>query len=338
MREIRARVSTQHGIELSNQQIQELAARRLEAILDPKTVKPSLMDELRRSAGIAPDPLPPEPEPTYSFDEDALYESSGSVVRVIRRLLNPLLNLLINPKALIQALSAQVRLNSAAAAREAEERRRRVEWNGLHFEILRRLVVDIARADLERQNLALQVESLSAKVDFNERRVRAFEQSQLQVRPAPRTPEPLIAATPTPAAPQAVAADQGSTEGADASRRRRRRRRGRRTGAGPLLGDTGGTATTGSATAATGGQPEDESGQDETSPTHTMDASSNTGESVTTPETRSESEPGQPGPAPRPVDLEPAVQAAVPEPAAPAPVEDAQPGKADESDPTIFNR
>jgi tRNA pseudouridine55 synthase len=47
MREIRTRVSERHGIELSNQQIQELAARRLEAILDPRAIKPALMDELR---------------------------------------------------------------------------------------------------------------------------------------------------------------------------------------------------------------------------------------------------------------------------------------------------
>ena len=52
MRDIRSRIAERQGIDLSSQQIQELAARRLEAILDPRTIKPSLMDELRRAAGM----------------------------------------------------------------------------------------------------------------------------------------------------------------------------------------------------------------------------------------------------------------------------------------------
>ena len=54
MREIRGRISQRSGIDLSNQQIQELAARRLEAILDPRGLKPELLDQLRRSAGERP--------------------------------------------------------------------------------------------------------------------------------------------------------------------------------------------------------------------------------------------------------------------------------------------
>ena len=39
MRDIRARIGQRHGIDLSNQQIQGLAARRLEAILDRKSTR-----------------------------------------------------------------------------------------------------------------------------------------------------------------------------------------------------------------------------------------------------------------------------------------------------------
>ena len=65
MREIRARISQRHGIDLSTQQIQELAARRLEAILDPRTVKPSLLEQLRRSAGAPVDTRPSDPSLSY---------------------------------------------------------------------------------------------------------------------------------------------------------------------------------------------------------------------------------------------------------------------------------
>ena len=51
MRDIRGRVAQVQGTDLSTQQIQDLAARRLESILDPRTIKPSLLDALRRKAG-----------------------------------------------------------------------------------------------------------------------------------------------------------------------------------------------------------------------------------------------------------------------------------------------
>jgi hypothetical protein len=64
MREIRSRISQRHGIELTTQQIQELAARRLEAILDPRTVKPSLLEQIRRSTSAPPTDAPSTPEPS----------------------------------------------------------------------------------------------------------------------------------------------------------------------------------------------------------------------------------------------------------------------------------
>src|SRR6186997_2372759 len=71
MRDIRSRIAQRQGIDLSNQQIQDLAARRLESVLDPRAIKPSLLDGLRRSAG-ASTPIPRETipnEPVYSFED-----------------------------------------------------------------------------------------------------------------------------------------------------------------------------------------------------------------------------------------------------------------------------
>src|SRR5712691_8426663 len=169
MRDIRARISQRSGIDLSNQQIQELAARRLEAILDPRALKPGLLDQLRRSAGerqTAPDP-PPSPQPI--FEEVSLYDSPSAVLRFIRRLLNPILRLLFNPTPVAHALALQGRANAEAAARAAERDRRQAEWNALHYEILQRLVTEVSRVSLEAQSQSLRVESLGAKVDFNDR-------------------------------------------------------------------------------------------------------------------------------------------------------------------------
>jgi hypothetical protein len=232
MREIRSRISERHGIDLTNQQIQELAARRLEAILDPRTIKPSLMDELRRAAGLPPDAPPAEFQAEASLQESSLYASGNGLLRAIRRLLNPLLKLLFNPASIVDALNAQAHRAKAVEARDAEQRRRQAEWNGLHFEILRRLVTDTARVEIDNQHLAHRVESLSARVDFSERRVRTLEQLVYQLRPGGRAPEPAIVAAP-PSAPreEATASEHAANESSpDGGRRRRRRRRGRRSG------------------------------------------------------------------------------------------------------------
>jgi hypothetical protein len=234
MREIRTRISQRHGIELSTQQIQELAARRLEAILDPRTIKPSLLEQIRRST-TTPVDAPPPSDPGFTFEETTLYETHRGLLRFIRRLLNPLLKLFFNPGPLITALNTQARLNQAAVQREAERDRRQAEWNALHYEILQRLVLEISRTSLETQQLSLRIEALAAKVDFAERRARNLEGTLQQSRPSSRHQEsapPMAQAPPPPreTGGSDVAPSPATPEGgtADGGRRRRRRRRGRR--------------------------------------------------------------------------------------------------------------
>jgi len=251
MRDIRSRISQRHGVELTTQQIQELAARRLEAILDPRTVKPSLLEQIRRSTSTPLDTTS-TPELTYSFEDTTIYDSSRGWVRFFRRLLNPLLKLFFNPNPLISALSTQARLNQAAAQREAERERRQAEWNALHYEILQRLVLEVSRTSLEAQQLTLRIEALSAKVDFAERRARSIEGTLHQARPSPRhesTPPPAqVAQAPRePGAPDVAAAPVGQEGGpGEGGRRRRRRRRGRRpqgvTPEGATIGAVAGSA------------------------------------------------------------------------------------------------
>ena len=254
MREIRSRVSQRHGIDLTPQQIQELAARRLEAILDPRNVNPSLFDQLRKGAAIAPDPPTQPAEGEREITEDALYEGSGAV-RFFRRLLNPLLKLLFNPAPLIAALQMQSRNNREVAARTAERERRQTEWNALHYQVLQRLVTEVSRNSLEVQALSSRVEALAARVDFNDRRVRTLEAPTPargqrthevihQPAPAPSAEHVTAESMPSPPATGAAPASQP-----DAQRRRRRRRRGRR-GSAPGVEAGGSTTATLAAPAA----------------------------------------------------------------------------------------
>jgi hypothetical protein len=236
MRDIRTRIAQRSGIELSNQQIQDLAARRLEAILDPRGLKPELLDQLRRSAGersISVDVVTPGTAQSYPFDEAVLYDSPNPLLRFIRKLLQPLLRMMFNPTPIAHALAQQSRLNAEIAAREAERDRRQAEWNALHYEILQRLALEVSRGSIDGQDLLLRVESLAAKVDFNERRVRSMEGAQVRVRPQesvqPALPAVGAASEPSGTSPQVAAAQPGTEQ----PRRRRRRRRGRR---GPGMG------------------------------------------------------------------------------------------------------
>lgn len=234
MREIRARIAQRQGVELSHQQIDDLAARRLEYILDPRAMKPEFLDTLRRSVDetVEREEKRLLAEPAYVFEDTTLYDSHRAILRVMRKLLNPLLKLFFNPNPLIRALHLQARLNVEAAERDTARDRRQAEWNALHYKILQRLVTEVSRLSLELQALSTRVESLGARVDFTDRRVRAIEGTVHQLRPAARPPEaaaPVRSPEPGPTTIEATP-ESSPPEGA---RRRRRRRRGRRGGGMP---------------------------------------------------------------------------------------------------------
>ena len=245
VREIKARIAQRHGIDLSSSQIQELAARRLDAILDPRTIKPSLLEQLRRSAGAPADIAPVEPPAAYEFEDHTIFDTHNGLLRSIRRLLQPILKLFFNPNPIAHALNAQAKINKDAAKREEARERTQAEWNALHYALVQRLVTEIARTSIDTQNLSLKVEALATRVDFYERRVRGLENTA----PASAPPAPpshhgqSMGARPSggdfPTGPGAgtgagpsAGAGAGPGASADASgdgtRRRRRRRRGRR--------------------------------------------------------------------------------------------------------------
>jgi hypothetical protein len=126
-----------------------------------------------------------------------------------------------------------------SADREATREATRRQLDQLHYELIHNLVIETTRLAIEVKNLKMSVESLTGRLEFNERRARALE-SVVVYKPSDETPEftpqegpPPSLAAPRPSTPPQAAAPEGPGQRS----RRRRRRRGRRgAGAVSLMG------------------------------------------------------------------------------------------------------
>src|SRR5918993_3505614 len=226
MRQIRSRIREKRGVDYTEEEIRELANVKLEKFLDPRGVRSDLLDQFRRSKAALPAPE------NFAFEEATLYETHRGIIRWMRRLLNPILKLFFNPNPLIQALHIQSQLNTMTVQRDAA-RRGLVQ---LQYEVLHNLVVETTRLGIEVKNLKMRVESLTGRLEFNERRARALESvvgykspEEQAAPPAPRkmAPEPG-GPRPEPSLPAEAGPAAEAGEGPGQRSRRRRRRRGRR--------------------------------------------------------------------------------------------------------------
>jgi hypothetical protein len=253
MRQIRARIREKRGTDYTEAEVQELAKVKLEQFLDPKGVRSDLVAQFRRHRTVSPAP------PTYEFEDSTIYETHRGLLRTIRRVLNPLLKLFFNPNKISSALHLQAKVNQEFHHRF----RQREEMDPLYYELVHNLALEVTRLSIEVHNMKMRVESVSSRMDFDERRGRALEnvvqyraqrpaqapRPQQAPRPAPAPPAPTAAAqvpadgTAPPAAitPTGATPAPGAPADGDSERRRRRRRRRRRPG--QTMGDLGAAGT-----------------------------------------------------------------------------------------------
>jgi hypothetical protein len=196
MRQIRSRIREKRGVDYTEEEIRELASVKLEKFLDPRGVRSDLLEQFRRSKASVTTAR------NYAFEDETLYETHRGFIRWIRKLLNPILKLFFNPNPLIQALHIQADLNT-----------RREELDALNYEVIHNLVLEMTRLGIEVKNLKMRVESMSSRLDFDERRARALE-GVVMYRPGAVPPL-------QPPAP----GEARTTESGDPSERRTRRRR-----------------------------------------------------------------------------------------------------------------
>lgn len=264
----------------------------------PAPAAPSASEPRAVSASDTVATPPFEPVTVHPFEPDVVYQSSragiGRVLQTIRRALRPILKLLFNPGPILETLRAlsvhAANTNRALLVNEErhvlneerhssnQERHRlnderhkaRAELDVLTYEVLNNLVVEMTRLAIDMKNHKMRVESVAARLDFDERRARALEEV-VQYRESAGTDG-------SAAAGEAGAPDaEHGAEGAPEKRRRRRRRGRRRAGgeagaaatdvtanagggsgagaeAGPAAGTDGATPTAGAEGAAAAGE------------------------------------------------------------------------------------
>ena len=222
MEQIRERIREKRGVDYTEQQIRELAAVKLERFLDPSGVRSDLLDRFRKAM---PAYEPPE-LPNFAFEDATLFESHRAPIRWLRKLLLPFLKLLFNPNPLIQALNIQSRLNTMSAEREARRESARRAMDQLYYELIHNLVIETTRLAIDVKNLKMRLESVSSRLEFNERRARALE-SVVVYKPAEPEERPVqraqVQAQHRPAPQPSQASQSHAAQRAHARQRQRRR-------------------------------------------------------------------------------------------------------------------
>jgi len=192
MRQIRARIREKRGADYTEQEIKELASVKLEKFLDPRGIRSNLVEEFRRNR--VPSPAPPALD--VRIEALTVTGTHRSTLASIRSLLAPVMKLFINPNAIMHDINAAVQKLAATLNDKQTEIntgfhnrfRQREEMDSLYYEVIHNVVVELTRLSIENSNLKMRVESLSSRMDFDERRARALE-TVVQYKPAPRQPD-----------------------------------------------------------------------------------------------------------------------------------------------------
>jgi hypothetical protein len=224
MQQLRTRIRERRAAVYTETEVHQLATAKLDQLLDARGAHPKLAEQFLRERSPSPD------VPTYEFEGTTIFATHRGLLRVIRTLLRPILKLFLNPDPLSRALHLQAKINAEFQRRF----RQREEMDPLLAEVIRGLVVEVTRASLEVQSLKLRLESLSTRMDFDERRARSREGAPpvglprapvADQPPATENPTPVGGDRPDPRTSPGSASPGPTAPGGERRRRRRRRRR-----------------------------------------------------------------------------------------------------------------
>ena len=151
MSAIRQRIADKKKGLYTEEEIREIAERRLEVVQGGQDVSSALLADFRR-----------EPQRwNFSFETETIYRSSrgalGQVLETIRRALKPVQKLFWNPNPMIAALSRQSDLNK------------------YYVHLLHNLVLELTRLSLDVQDLKNRNLQLQGRLELLIRREKTLE-------------------------------------------------------------------------------------------------------------------------------------------------------------------
>jgi hypothetical protein len=152
MRSIRKRIEEKKQGLYTDDELREIAERRLDAVLDAHEFNSDLIADFRSQTGRW----------NFAFGPETVYRSSrgavGQVLEVVRRILRPVQKLFWNPNPMIAALSRQSDLNS------------------YYVHLLHNFALEVTRLNLEVQELKNRVLQLQGRLELQARREKTLEE------------------------------------------------------------------------------------------------------------------------------------------------------------------
>ena len=176
MRGIRKRIVEKKQGLYSDEEIDEIAGHRLDAVLDAHEFNSDFVADFRDTPGRW----------NFAFGPETLYRSSrgavGQLLETLRRVLRPVQKLFWNPNPMISALSRQADLNS------------------YYVHVLHNLTAELTKLNLELQELKNRHLQLQGRLEFQERRERTLESMVVfrEDAPGPESGSPGKGAGETP--------------------------------------------------------------------------------------------------------------------------------------------
>jgi hypothetical protein len=167
MAEIRARIADKKRGLYTDDEIREIAERKLDAVLDARSFNADFLREFRAKSDIW----------NFRFEPETIYRTSrgglGGVLGTIRGFLKPIQKLFWNPTPMIAALSRQSDLN--------------------HYTIhlLHNLTLELTKLNLEVQELRARLRQTDHALELLKKRERALESlAVLKTDAAEGAPDP----------------------------------------------------------------------------------------------------------------------------------------------------
>lgn len=152
MANIRKRIEEKRKGLYTEEEIREIAEMKLDAVLDPSEFNSDFVSAFRAR----------DRQWNFTFSPETIYASSrggtGSIIRLARKVLNPLLKLFFNPNPVISALSRQADLNR------------------YYVLLLHNIALEMTKMNLELTHLKARLRAMGVRVDVQGRREKVLEE------------------------------------------------------------------------------------------------------------------------------------------------------------------